>query len=203
MDAQTQYMSIFFPSADLELAQNLKGFHPPYLLDLFLRMATHLGDSRFLLILISLISLGLWRICSRNIALAFCICAVSSAMACEGIKYLVQRPRPDMSLSRVEKLPSSPSFPSGHTMVSTTVFGSLAVLCTFLTQRKTIRLILNAVGIFIPILVGLTRMYLGVHYLSDVLGGWVGGGIFVFVLHLWIRKNSNKPTDSYPPSLEG
>ena len=124
-------------------------------------------------------------------------------MACEGIKYLVQRPRPDMSLSRVEKLPSSPSFPSGHTMVSTTVFGSLAVLGTFLTQRKTIRLMLTVVGIFIPILVGLTRMYLGVHYLSDVLGGWVGGGIFVFVLQLWIRKNSNKPTDSYPPSLEG
>jgi undecaprenyl-diphosphatase len=203
MDAQSQYMSMFFPNADLELAQNLKSFHPPYFLDLFLRLATHLGDSRLFLILIPLISLGLWRICSRYIALAFCVCAVSSAFTCEGIKHLVRRPRPDMSLARVEKLPSSPSFPSGHTMVSTTVFGSLAVLGTFLTQRKTFRLMLTAVSIFIPILVGLTRMYLGVHYLSDVLGGWLGGGIFVFVLNLWIRKNSNKPTDSYPPSLEG
>lgn len=203
MDAQSQYMSMFFPNADLELAKNLKSFHPPYFLDLFLRLATHLGDSRLFLILIPLISLGLWRICSRYIALAFCVCAVGSAFTCEGIKHLVQRPRPDMSLARVEKLPSSPSFPSGHTMVSTTVFGSLAVLGTFLTRRKTIRLFLTAVGIFIPILVGLTRMYLGVHYLSDVLGGWLGGCVFVIILHFWIRKQIPKPTETAPPSVEG
>lgn len=189
-----QPMTFHLPG-DLELANFLRVTTPAAWLDFLFRYGTHLGDSKLFLALIPLISLALWRFCDRNQARVFFIFAVVSAFTCEGTKFLVLRPRPDVSMIRVEKLPSSPSFPSGHTMVATTVYGGLAILPWICLRNRKMRLTFITILILIPGLVGLSRIYLGVHYLSDVLAGWMGGGLFVFLMFLSVKKDA-------PPSPE-
>lgn len=94
------------------------------------------------------------------------------------LKRLFERPRPDM----VEQLISeqSLSFPSGHAMGSVILYGGLAFLINHLLslQKKPRSLLIIIVSILIP-LIGLSRMYLGVHYPTDVLGGFLMGGAWL------------------------
>lgn len=73
------------------------------------------------------------------------------------------------------------SFPSGHSTNAAIVYGGLAVLRNDLAHEKR-RKILLAIGIVMPILVGLSRMVVGVHYPTDVLIGWLMGMVIVLVM---------------------
>lgn len=66
---------------------------------------------------------------------------------------------------------NEPSFPSGHTMISATFYPTLAELFGRLVTRRRARFFLMALGIGLAILVGFTRLYLGVHYPTDILAG--------------------------------
>lgn len=70
---------------------------------------------------------------------------------------------------------SDPSFPSGHTMISAVLYPTMAELLGRLTPSRRERLYLMSIAIAIAVLVGLSRVYLGVHYPSDVLGGLAAG----------------------------
>jgi undecaprenyl-diphosphatase len=76
-------------------------------------------------------------------------------------------------------LPGSPSFPSGHALYAASVFGGLAVLVTARIRHPLLRLAIWFVAIALILLVGLSRVYLGVHYPSDVLAGYAIGVIWV------------------------
>jgi undecaprenyl-diphosphatase len=88
------------------------------------------------------------------------------------IKELVGRVRPDFANggARLESL----SFPSGHSSGIATLVTVVLVL-TWPLLGRTARRVCLALGIALAVLVGLTRMWLGVHFLSDVLGGWALG----------------------------
>lgn len=90
-----------------------------------------------------------------------------------GLKGFFDRPRPEVAahLSHVE----SSSFPSGHAMMAAVVYPTLGALVAGLLTRRRDRLhvLLWAVGIALA--VGLSRVYLGVHYPTDVLAGWMAG----------------------------
>jgi len=95
------------------------------------------------------------------------------------VKELVGRVRPDFvnGGARVESL----SFPSGHSSGSATLVTVVLVLVWPLLGRTGRRVCL-ALGIALAVLVGLTRMWLGVHFLSDVLGGWALGVAWTLAL---------------------
>jgi undecaprenyl-diphosphatase len=76
-------------------------------------------------------------------------------------------------------LPGSPSFPSGHALYAASVFGGLAVLLTARIRNRLLQLAIWFVAISLILLVGLSRVYLGVHYPSDVLAGYAIGIIWV------------------------
>ncbi len=76
-------------------------------------------------------------------------------------------------------LPGSPSFPSGHALYAATVFGGLAVLLTVRIRNFPLQLAIWFVAISLILLVGISRVYLGVHYPSDVLAGYAIGIIWV------------------------
>lgn len=76
-------------------------------------------------------------------------------------------------------LPGSPSFPSGHALYAVSVFGGLAALLSPRLKHRVLRLAVWSVAIALILLVGLSRVYLGVHYPSDVLAGYSIGVIWV------------------------
>jgi membrane-associated phospholipid phosphatase len=76
-------------------------------------------------------------------------------------------------------LPGSPSFPSGHALYAASVFGGLAVLLTARVRSRLLEIAIWLVAISLILLVGVSRVYLGVHYPSDVLAGYAIGIVWV------------------------
>ena len=84
-------------------------------------------------------------------------------------------------------LPGSPSFPSGHALYAASVFGGLAVLLAARIRSRPLRVGIWFVSISLILLVGASRVYLGVHYPSDVLAGYAIGIIWVTTVALGDR----------------
>lgn len=76
-------------------------------------------------------------------------------------------------------LPGSPSFPSGHALYAASIFGGLAVLLTARVRSRPLQLAIWLASLSLILLVGISRVYLGVHYPSDVLAGYAIGIIWV------------------------
>jgi len=109
------------------------------------------------------------------------------------LKYVFQRPRPHFDDPLLSL--SSYSFPSGHTMTATVVFGVLASYLFTTTQDWRRRALIVCVAGFLILLVGFSRIYLGVHYLSDVLGAMAEGLAWLalcltVVYSIWRRQSA-------------
>jgi undecaprenyl-diphosphatase len=98
------------------------------------------------------------------------------------LKLGVARPRPDIVPHLVEV--HDLSFPSGHAMLSAVTFLTLGALLSRAQQYRSTRIFLIAAAIFLTFIVGLSRIYLGVHYPTDVLGGWCAGA--TWALGCWM-----------------
>ena len=113
------------------------------------------------------------------------------------IKLVVNRHRPSASLVHVTQHLSSPSFPSGHTLHYTVFYGFLAFVLITSFRASWWRNVLVAICFALIALVGISRVYLGEHWLTDVLGGYLLGGLFLLPLvaaYLWARAHFNSAT---------
>jgi undecaprenyl-diphosphatase len=102
------------------------------------------------------------------------------------LKYAVDRPRPD--LVPHGNLVYTSSFPSGHSMMSAVVYLTLAALVTGLIQRKRLKGYALGVAMTLTLLVGVSRVYLGVHWPSDVLAGWAAGAAWALGCWMLARR---------------
>ena len=110
--------------------------------------------------------------------------SISSVIINNLVKIIVRRERPDYLRMVMEK---SYSFPSGHAMISVLFFGSIIYLVNKYNLKYK-KLITFSLSTFV-LLVGISRIYLGVHYLTDVVGGYLLGFIVLFlIIHLFERK---------------
>ena len=114
-----------------------------------------------------------------------------SGLTNELIKDLIRRPRPAIDVVDVFAVLDSYSFPSGHVMFYTILFGFVCYVAYTGLKRSLLRsLLLSALGMLI-LLVGLSRIYLGQHWASDVLGAYLLGGLILVamvLLHRWGRS---------------
>lgn len=100
----------------------------------------------------------------------------------EGLKALFERERPPAAYQAVETL--NASFPSGHALLSTVFYLSVAVMMTRAFPQKRLKAYVLGVGMTLAGLVGLTRVYLGAHWASDVMAGWCVGAAWAMALWL-------------------
>ncbi len=119
-----------------------------------------------------------------------------------GLKEIWARARPDEKLVHVTGHRFGFSFPSGHTLMATAFYGALAVICWLHVTDKLRRNVSATFLALLPIPIGLSRIYLGAHWVSDVIGGYVGGLILLFVLTVLLvpshpspEANRKLPTD--------
>ncbi|MNN24455.1 phosphatidylglycerophosphatase B [compost metagenome] len=101
----------------------------------------------------------------------------------EGLKALFERERPPLEFQAVETL--NASFPSGHALLSTVFYLTLGVMLTRAFPRKRMKAYVLGCGILIALLIGLTRIYLGAHWASDVFAGWSVGAAWAMALWLF------------------
>lgn len=115
---------------------------------------------------------------------------IGGALIDQWFKHLFGRARPLLEYRLVQEY--SLSFPSGHSMMSAVIYLSLAVLVSRILVRKIMRLYVIIVAILLSFIIGISRIYLGVHYPTDVLGGWSLGlawaGICWFISYYTERK---------------
>jgi membrane-associated phospholipid phosphatase len=101
------------------------------------------------------------------------------------IKLAVNRPRPTSDLVQVFSTENGSGFPSGHAMFATVVMGFLAYLAVIHLRRRSLKLLSFAGLLALIILTGISRVYLGVHWPSDVVGGYlIGAVLLVFLIYL-------------------
>lgn len=115
-------------------------------------------------------------------ALVVLITAASGEVANIAIKNAFMRPRPTVVPHLREVI--STSFPSGHAMESAIIYLTLGAMLMRLAERRITKLYCIGMAIFVTFLVGVSRVYLGVHYPTDVLGGWIFG--FLWASLCWL-----------------
>jgi undecaprenyl-diphosphatase len=99
------------------------------------------------------------------------------------MKNIINRPRPTSNLVNVIDNQASPSFPSGHVVFFTVFFGFLIV--AMIVNRKIniyLRAIVIAISSILIVLISFSRVYLGAHWVSDVIGGYLVGFIVLFII---------------------
>ena len=103
-----------------------------------------------------------------------------------GLKAAFDRPRPDLVPHLMRAYFSS--YPSGHSMMSAVVYLTLGGLVSRLVAERRLRFFFLTLAAFLAMIVGLSRVYLGVHYPTDVLAGWTAGGAWATLCWLVGRQ---------------
>lgn len=146
------------------------------------RNITALGSVPVLLLLVISVSGFLYLLGKHRAVVFLVVCVIGGVVLTVLLKEAFGRARPDM-VPRLEAV-SSASFPSGHSMMSAVVYLTLAVMLARIFASMRVRVYVICVAVTVSFLVGLSRMFLGVHYPSDVLAGWIVG--FIWSISCWI-----------------
>ncbi|MCM3364900.1 phosphatase PAP2 family protein [Niallia sp. Sow4_A1] len=153
-------------------------------LTIWVERVTFFGSVSFITIaLLFITALLLWR---KKYALAtfFVLTNGIGALLNKLLKWFFKRERPDILPVIIEK---GYSFPSGHSMGSLIFFGSCAYLCIHIVKSTGHKIIAYVVACLFIILIGISRIYLGVHYPTDVVGGYSIGIAYSAVCILAFR----------------
>lgn len=139
----------------------------------------------------TIIIAGLLILCKKTrmkLGVPAAIMAVISVATYSILKLLFNRPRPDRALWLVVQ--HDTSFPSGHSLNCLVFYGTIFYLIFtgyYRTKYRTPILVLLAVLIFS---IGISRIYLGVHYPTDIVGGWSLGIFMLMLFSFWVDRNS-------------
>ncbi len=103
------------------------------------------------------------------------------------LKETIERPRPSPDLVNVSGAPADFSFPSGHSFSAMLTFGLLFYLATAHVRPAAPRIALQAASVWVVVVTGLERVYVGHHWPSDVLGGFLAAALFL-ALFVWLHR---------------
>ncbi|HEX5095489.1 MAG TPA: phosphatase PAP2 family protein [Acidimicrobiia bacterium] len=139
------------------------------------KTGTRLGDTMTLFVVVSLLTVAALARGRARLAVIVVVTAISGALLNHAVKELVDRARPQFA--DPVAVGHGPSFPSGHAMNSMIAYGSVVLVVWILHRRFA--MIAAVVSAIVVAVVGVTRVTLGVHYVSDVVGGWLLGAVWL------------------------
>lgn len=134
---------------------------------------TALGGYTILVTLAAITLAMLWLLHKRAAALFLLIGLGSGTVLSTALKYLFARPRPDL-VDHLDRTFTS-SFPSGHATVSMVAYLTLAAVAIRFVPTHRVRVFILVTAILLAFVIGMSRVYLGVHWPSDVVAGWCIG----------------------------
>lgn len=114
----------------------------------------------------------------RSEALLVALSVIGGTVLSTVLKMGYNRPRPDLTAMSEQ---FTASFPSGHAMLSAVTFLTLGTLLARLAPTRSLQVFSISVAVFLTLIVGVSRLYMGVHYPSDVLAGWCLGAAWAFL----------------------
>ena len=107
------------------------------------------------------------------------VSAAGGVLIGQTMKWAYARPRPDLVPHGAEVFTAS--FPSGHSMMSAVVYLTLGSLLARSQTNRAVKTYVLATAVLLTVLVGVSRVYLGVHWPTDVLAGWALGGVWALI----------------------
>ena len=145
-----------------------------------MRGISFLGDSLFLTLATA--AVVIWFVMKqwKREAKLFVVTMIGASLLNLTLKLAFRRPRPVPYFNLLP--PESFSFPSGHSLASCCFYGALAALLAARIQRQRVRVALWIFAVTMFLLIGLSRIYLGVHYTTDVIAGFAAALIWIMVV---------------------
>lgn len=118
----------------------------------------------------------------RREAVWLVLTAAGGTAISQVLKHVFNRERPPLFLHSVEVM--NPSFPSGHAMLSAVIYLTLGALIARFARTRRVKAYAMAWAVLLTVLVGCSRVYLGVHWPTDVLAGWCLGALWAIAVWL-------------------
>lgn len=177
-----------FFGIDLKVTQAIQSFNLPFFRSLMI-LISRLGDISLGLASVIFFSLTVFFTAKKKrLAIVIWLTTSSMVLINQTVKFLIARPRPSSVLIQIEGIfKNADSFPSGHVMFFIALYGFLLFFVDTQFKKSWLRGVLMLTFCALIILIGLSRIYLGVHWFSDVLGAYLLGFYWLFVM-IWIYK---------------
>lgn len=163
------------------------------------RMVSDIGTPMIAAIIVLATALLFWLFKLYREA-AYIILTAISTLVDFIMKNIINRPRPTSNLVNVIDNQASPSFPSGHVLFFTVFFGFLII--TMLFNKKInayLRTTVIAISAILIVLISFSRVYLGAHWVSDVIGGYLVGFIVLIIISFLYLRPIIKKMDAKGP----
>ena len=171
----------------------------PRRLELTARDITSLGGYP-VVILMTLCAIGFLMIAAKRHAALLVLVSIGGGMLLSsGLKDLFERPRPDLVPHAVQVF--TQSFPSGHATLSAVTYLTLGALLARLQPRRAVKVYLLTLAVLLTLLIGASRVYLGVHWPTDVLAGWCVGAAWALLCWTaasWLQQRSRRTWSGGP-----
>jgi len=150
------------------------------------RDMTALGSFVGLFFMATTATLALWLCGFRHLAIGLVVSLLAALLASNGLKIVIGRERPDVVTHAA--LTFTASFPSGHAFLSAVTLLSIAGFVGLASRREDIKRLCIVLAWVMIVLIGLSRIYLGVHWPTDVIGGWCLGIAWSSIAIAWLGR---------------
>lgn len=163
--------------------------HDTPILDVVMRKFTFIGSSPAIAVVSALVLFWCWRLGRRDLFAGLLGVVTIDEGLNFGLKHLFGRPRPDL-FQEIATLHSY-SFPSGHAMAAAAIYGMIGLVIGRLIPR--LRIATSVAAGMLALLIGVSRIYLGAHWVTDVLAGYAAGATILLGGVLWLEFHSGAP----------
>jgi undecaprenyl-diphosphatase len=173
-----------FPG-DLSMTLWLQSFNNHLILPIMKCVSFVFGGWSAILVVVA-VGIVVWRRIGRLEAIMVPVGGLITLVN-TALKLVVNRPRPSADLVHVISPVQGNGFPSGHAFFVMLILGLAAYFCFINLKNRVLRMAVPAGLIALILLTGISRVYLGVHWPSDVIGGYLIGGAFLTAL-IWFHR---------------